>query len=70
VEMGVGLRQDCGDRSFVSALEVFPGHDQQRIFCFSRVVQDKDNMRMWMWNVDVDPTKKGGKEQNFLNLPI
>jgi hypothetical protein len=33
-------------------------------------VQDKDNMRMWMWNVDVDPTKKGGKEQNFLNLPI
>jgi hypothetical protein len=26
VEMDVGLRQDCGDRRFLSALEVFPGH--------------------------------------------
>jgi len=66
VEMGVGLRQDCGDRRFLSALEVFPGHDQRRIFAFRGWCRI-DNM--WMWNVDVDPTQKkeGG---NFLNLPI
>lgn len=57
MEMGVGLRQDCGDRRFLSALEVFPGHDQRRIFAFRGWCRI-DNM--WTWNVNVDPAKKEG----------
>jgi hypothetical protein len=66
VEMGVGLRQDCGDRRFPSALEVFPGHDQRRIFAFRGWCRT-DNMRMWMWMLIQQKKKEGG---NFLNLPI
>jgi hypothetical protein len=44
--------------SRASVLEVFPGHDQRRIFAFRGWCRI-DNMRMWMWML-IQQKKEGG----------